>query len=203
MVFWLNAEERNKLRACATKLRLLAEEDPQVNLIAPRPPRWELENPDAVKQRKMYDPPDLSKVRFRTRTLIEGLIGLGTLKPGDVPELLVALRQHAVVPAFQERLLESLFMLKEDRVRDVTKLIAGKLPPSRKFFEADVQRQGPIPQDAGAPQVITSRHDSKRAGHADPNFDWSSSTGAFEFRDQAIRRQARWHCPSDIYRRGG
>lgn len=126
MVFYLNGTEVNKLRACANKLRLLAEEDPQINLIAHRTPRWELEIPDAASQRRMYDPPDLSGVRFRTRTLIEGLIGLGTLKPGDVPELLVALRQHAVAPAFQERLLESLFMLKEDRIRNVRKLVAGQ-----------------------------------------------------------------------------
>jgi hypothetical protein len=126
MVFYLNAHELSKLKRCATKLRSLAEEDLQVRLLAERVPRWELENPDSASQRRMYDPPDLSRVRFRIRTLIEGLIGLGTLKPGDVPELLVALRQHAMVPAFQERLLESLFMLKEDRIRNVRRLVAGQ-----------------------------------------------------------------------------
>jgi len=85
---------------------------------------------------RMYRLPDLSKIRFRTRTLIEGLIGLGTLKPGEVPELMRALQQHAIAPAFQERLLESLFMLKEDRIKDVNRVVAGQL----NFLESQVTK---------------------------------------------------------------
>jgi RNA-dependent RNA polymerase len=119
----MNDQELAKLRACAHKLRLLAEEDPQINLIARGPRQWKLIKLEPEQQGVMFNPPDLSKVRFRTRTLIEGLIGLGTLKPGDVPDLLKALQQHAVAPAFQEKLLESMFMLKEDRVRDVARMV--------------------------------------------------------------------------------
>jgi RNA-dependent RNA polymerase len=116
-----------KLRACAAKLRLLAQEDPQIDLIARVRPHWKKEDVTPAMLHQMYSLPDLSKIRFRTRTLIEGLIGLGTLKPGEVPELMRALQQHAIAPAFQERLLESLFMLKEDRIRDVNKVVAGQL----------------------------------------------------------------------------
>lgn len=114
-----------KLRACAKKLKLLAEEDPQVNLMAISRPRWETISPSAEMIRQMYTAPDLSKVRFGTRLLVEGLIGLGTLKPGDVVVLLVALRIHAMVPAMQERILESLFG--EERIRDVKRIVAGEL----------------------------------------------------------------------------
>jgi RNA-dependent RNA polymerase len=115
------------LRKCANKLRLLAVEDPQINLMARTAPRWELVKLTPDQQGQMFNPPDLSQVRFRTRCLVEGLIGLGILKPGDVPELLQALRRHAVAPAFQERLLEDLFKLKEDRIRNVARIVAGKL----------------------------------------------------------------------------
>lgn len=120
-------DELAKIRGCANKLRLLAEEDPQINLMARAPPRWEFVKLDGTQQAQMFNPPDLSNVRFRTRTLIEGLIALGILKPGDVPDLLKALRRHAVAPAFQERLLEDLFKLKEDRIRNVERMVAGQL----------------------------------------------------------------------------
>lgn len=114
-----------KLRACAQKLKLLAEEDPQINLMAISRPKWETVTPSASMIQQMYTAPNLSEIRFGTRVLIEGLIGLGTLKPGDVNELLTALRTHARVPAMQERILESLFG--EERIRNVKNIVAGKL----------------------------------------------------------------------------
>jgi len=126
-VFYLNHPQLVKLRACANRLRALAEEDPQINLMARTAPHWELVNLNPTQQGQMFNPPDLSGIRFRTRALIEGLIALGTLKPGDVPDLLKALQQHAIVPAFQERLLEDLLKLKEDRIRNVATIVAGQL----------------------------------------------------------------------------
>lgn len=92
-------------------------------------PRWELIRPPPELSRQLYSAPHerLSQVRFGTRVLIEGLIGLGTLKPGDVPELLLALERNARVPAFQERLLESLFG--EERIRNVKAIVEGQLLP--------------------------------------------------------------------------
>jgi RNA-dependent RNA polymerase len=108
-------------------LRLLAEEDPQIDIMARRPQKWEFVNLTPPEQAQMYGVPDLTNIRFRTRTLIEGLIGLGTIKPGDVPALLRAVQRQGMVPAFQERLLESMFMMKEDRIADIEKFAAGQL----------------------------------------------------------------------------
>jgi RNA-dependent RNA polymerase len=72
----------------------------------------------------MYGLPDLSAVRFSTRTLIEGLIAHGKLRPGDVNTLLHALRENAVVQAFQDRILESLYS--EERIRNVSAIVRGE-----------------------------------------------------------------------------
>lgn len=111
------------MKACANKLRLLAEEDGQIDILALQRPRWKEENLHQQDNKRLFVKPDLSKIRFGTRVLIEGLIGLGTLKPGEVPDLLRALQEHARVPAFQERLLESLFG--EERIRNVASIVAG------------------------------------------------------------------------------
>lgn len=177
-----------KLKACAHKLKLLAEEDPQINLMAISRPQWETVSPSGAMIHQMYTAPDLSSIRFGTRVLIEGLIGLGTLKPGDVNELLTALRTHARVPAMQERILESLFG--EERIRNVKNIVAGELQkPSRRLGhdEADGDRQGKIPETCPTSSIVPSSHDQECPHHPYPSVDWSTSAGTFELGDEAIR----------------
>lgn len=75
--------------------------------------------------------PDLSEHDFETRALIEGLIGNGILRPGDVVALMKALKMHAPAPMFRHRLLESLFT--EERIRDPARLIPCEWHPSRGY----------------------------------------------------------------------
>lgn len=90
--------------------------------------------------------------------MIEGLIGLGTLKPGDVTELLHALKTYAVAPAFQERLLESLFG--EERIRNVTAIVAGRSSMFVIRKHAEDFRESSIPTTCPAPSIGTPGHDS-------------------------------------------
>jgi len=84
--------------------------------------RLKVLNGDSYSQ--LYGVPDMRQIPFATRSLIEGLIAHGILQPGQVVEIWAALQLHATVPAFQHRLLESLYQ--EERVRNPTRLIAGQ-----------------------------------------------------------------------------
>ena len=112
------------LRKCAQKFRLLASYDPEMDLLSTRDPHWHIQKLDGESYEKLYGAPDLRDVRFSSRTLIEGLIAHGILKPGEVPALLQALRNHAVVSAFQDRVLESLY--NEERIRNIQSLVRGE-----------------------------------------------------------------------------
>ena len=79
---------------------------------------------DPTRFERSYRCPDMSSIRFSTRCLIEGLIAHGILRPGDVPILQSALNMHAVAPAFQDRLLESLYNF--ERIRNVGYIIQSK-----------------------------------------------------------------------------
>jgi len=81
---------------------------------------------DGESYNHLYGVPDMRQIPFATRSLIEGLIAHGILQPGQVVETWRALQHNATVPAFQHRLLESLYQ--EERVRTPTRLIAGELP---------------------------------------------------------------------------
>lgn len=100
-----------------------------MDLLVRGEPRWEIRKLDADNYAKLYGLPDLSAVRFSTRTLIEGLIAHGKLRPGDVTLLLHALRENAVVQAFQDRILESLYS--EERIRNVSAIVRGESSPGR------------------------------------------------------------------------
>ena len=114
-----------------------------MDLLATRNPKWDIQKLDKVSYEKLYGVPDLSKIRFPTRTLIEGLIAHGILKPGDVPGLLQALSLHAIVEAFQDRILESLY--NEERIRNVQAVVRGELGIG---CQADKQAKPPfsVPQ---------------------------------------------------------
>lgn len=126
-IFTLNEERFRTLKLCAAKLRALAEDDPMMTLLSSARPKWDVINLDGPKFAQMYgvSKDTFKDVRFQTRTLIEGLIAHGILKPGDIPALLTSLKRHAVVPAFQDRILESFF--KEERIKDVQRLVPGQL----------------------------------------------------------------------------
>lgn len=95
-----------------------------MTLLSTARPKWDVINLNGQGFAEMYGmPEEIKNVRFQTRTLIEGLVAHGILRPGDIPQLLISLRRHAVVPAFQDRILENLF--KEERIRDVQSLIPG------------------------------------------------------------------------------
>ena len=103
---------------------MLVTQDPEMDLLAQNRPLWDIQKLDAAGFQRHYGTPKLDDVRFSTRTLIEGLIAFGILRPGDVPTLLPALAEHAVAPAFQDRLLESLY--NEERIRNVRALISSE-----------------------------------------------------------------------------
>lgn len=104
---------------------MLADEDPQMNLVAQGNRRWAIEKLDMKAFTRLYRLPDLSGIPFAPRTLIEGLIAHGILRPGDTPALVEELRRHAVVVSFQCRILESLY--NEEKIRDIRKIIPGQL----------------------------------------------------------------------------
>ena len=90
-------------------------------LIAVSRPRRTIFKLNKESYLNMYGAPDLSEVRFSSQTLIQGLIAQGITRPGDVPELVKALKENAVVPAFQDRILEAPY--NEERVRHVATFV--------------------------------------------------------------------------------
>jgi RNA-dependent RNA polymerase len=62
-------------------------------------------------------------IPFATRSLIEGLIAHAILQPGQVVALWDALQTYAAVPAFKNRILESIYQ--EERIRDPHALVRG------------------------------------------------------------------------------
>ncbi|WWD19157.1 hypothetical protein CI109_103615 [Kwoniella shandongensis] len=124
----MSRDQYAKLLGCAASIRALAEKDPDMDLIdANSRLRWRTEFLDGEGIKSIYSPPDLSGVRFSSRTLIEGLIAHGILRPADTGALVGALQKVAIVSAFQDRILESLYS--EERIRDVNALI-----PERAAF---------------------------------------------------------------------
>ncbi|BEI83326.1 hypothetical protein CcaverHIS002_0311940 [Cutaneotrichosporon cavernicola] len=74
-----------------------------------------------------WNPPDLSDLDFEVRTLAEGLIGTGILRPQDWPDLLESL-DTATLPYSRDaklRVLESLFT--EERIYDIKTTLQKRL----------------------------------------------------------------------------
>ncbi|ORX38450.1 RNA dependent RNA polymerase-domain-containing protein [Kockovaella imperatae] len=117
-IFSLPPEQLAKLKGCTQKFERLAEIDPDMHLMSPQKRSHErTDRLDPTTFNQSYHCPDMSNIRFSTRCLIEGLIAHGILKPGDVPSLRAALKTHATVPAFQDRLLECLYNF--ERIKNV------------------------------------------------------------------------------------
>ena len=121
----LSPEKNGRLRLCASRFRTLGREDPHMDLLAEGARRWSVTKLDNNTYSRMCEPPRFENTRFSTRALVEGLIAHGILRPSEVPKLLQALAAVAVVPAFQDRILESLF--NEERIRNITNMIRGDM----------------------------------------------------------------------------
>ncbi|ORY35716.1 RNA dependent RNA polymerase-domain-containing protein [Naematelia encephala] len=125
--FDLTQVEFQRLMRCSAQFKDLANDDPEMDLLSHKKHRWSTRKLTSAEYLAMYGTPDLSKVLFSSRTLIEGLIGHGILKPGDVPQLLAVLPRST---EFADRILESLY--NEERVREVEKVIRAKARYLRK-----------------------------------------------------------------------
>ncbi|WWC93489.1 hypothetical protein V866_000324 [Kwoniella sp. B9012] len=122
--FKMDRNQYNTLIGCTQRIRALAESDPEMNLMSnfKTNTRWQVQKLDASAMQQLYGPPNLNAIRFSARTLIEGLIAHNILRPGDIRALLIALQQVAVVPVFQDKILESLYSYHE-RIRDVAEVV--------------------------------------------------------------------------------
>ncbi|KAL1413347.1 hypothetical protein Q8F55_001106 [Vanrija albida] len=130
--FNFNDNTLHRFRLCAQSLMALAEYNPDLVLLsANHRPRTH----DVVKTETEWFRPDLSRVDFTTRTLVEGLLGHGILLPSDTAALLGALRKATPAQPFWHRILESLFI--EERIRDPAAAVQGR---------ASILRRGPLPK---------------------------------------------------------
>lgn len=120
----LAGKDAAMLEGCGNKLRLIAAADPDLDLLAADRPRWNIRKLDVGQYGQLYGVPNLRDVPFATRTLMEGLIAHGIIKPGDIPSLRQALRRHAADDAGANRVLESFY--NEERIRDIARLVASR-----------------------------------------------------------------------------
>lgn len=120
------AAQTKRLRGCAQRFRLLAEEDPQLELLAKEGRQWRVKKLDKESYDRLYGAVDLSSIPFGTRTLLEGLIGHGILKPGDAGRLMNAIQGYSASPKYHEKMLESLYG--EERIRNIEAIVRSGLP---------------------------------------------------------------------------
>ena len=112
----LPPSRRALLGLCTHRFKALAEADPRMDLLSRQNPALNVWKLDSDGYRQAYGPPRMDHLRFSTRALVEGLIAQCIIRPDEVPVLIHTLQEEAVVPAMQNRILESIFM--EERVRD-------------------------------------------------------------------------------------
>ncbi|WVQ95053.1 hypothetical protein IAU59_002145 [Kwoniella sp. CBS 9459] len=122
-VFRMDNIQCGRLRACVDRIRALAENDPELDLMShiKQNAKWDVVKVDKENYQDLYGAPDLSRIRFSARTLIEGLIAHGIVRPGDTGALLAALQKNAVSPIFQDRILETLY--NQERIRNVAVVV--------------------------------------------------------------------------------
>lgn len=109
-----------KFLACTSKLRSVVQHIPEMQLLAEYRHQPYVEDDE---DETLWAVPDLSDMNFQRRTLVEGLLGNGIVRPSDLPALLEALKQDAPAEAFSLRVLESLFT--EDRIREPKAAVIG------------------------------------------------------------------------------
>lgn len=122
-MFELPQAQVYKLKQCTAKFTALARDEPEMDLLGANR-RLQVELLTTASYKKLYDVPDMSSIRFSARALIEGLIAHGILQPGQVLDLWDELKSVAIVPAFQDRILENMYT--EERIRDPRKVVRGE-----------------------------------------------------------------------------
>lgn len=118
--FELGNNEFRRFRQCADRLQLLAKDDPETDLVSLNKREW-------TRTRKLHSEwivPDLRRLDFDSRALVEGLIGHGIIRPVDVADLLKALDEFAKALPFRQRLLTNLFA--EERIRNVRAIVQSE-----------------------------------------------------------------------------
>ncbi|ODO01343.1 hypothetical protein I350_06162 [Cryptococcus amylolentus CBS 6273] len=122
-IFHMDRQQYAKITACVQKIRALALADPEMDLmsLSSENARWSVRILGDHEFQQLYTPPDLSRLPFSTRTLLEGLIGYGVLPPVDTPNMIETLRKASPATPFHNRILEALF--NQDRISDVKALI--------------------------------------------------------------------------------
>jgi RNA-dependent RNA polymerase len=121
-VFLFDRDEVEKLRACAAKLRLLAEDDQDLDIMSTSgQTRYFVEKLSSTRYDEQYGEPELKALQFAPRCLIEGLIAHGILRPGDVHTLILTLNAETKNIGAKCRVLESLY--NEERIRDVQRCV--------------------------------------------------------------------------------
>lgn len=148
-MFRLSTAELEQMKQCANKLRLLAETDEDLNILSTSKKRkYFVEKLTPESYDKQYGEPEMSRIAFAPRCLIEGLMAHGILRPGDVPALVETLNQQASHIGTKCRILESLY--NEERIRDVRKCVGGKLAVDR----VDASNRADIAKLAGKARFL-------------------------------------------------
>ncbi|BEJ14161.1 hypothetical protein CspHIS471_0313350 [Cutaneotrichosporon sp. HIS471] len=118
-VFEMDESEFNRTKAAQLMIRRI----PDLHIVSKAPYPTTVE-PNSFDE---WNSPDLSDLDFEVRTLAEGLIGTGILRPQDWPNLLKAL-DTATLPYSRDvklRVLESLFT--EERIYDIKTTLRRRL----------------------------------------------------------------------------
>jgi RNA-dependent RNA polymerase len=191
-VFHLTTADIGRLKSCQHKLRMIAEEDPQVKLLAKGAPRWDIRKLDAEAYHHMYGMPDLTGVPFAIRTLIEGLVAHGILRPGDTAVLWEELKRNAVADTFKCRILESLY--NEERIRDVKKIVPGEFGAK----QADIS-QSALPPSNSSRRSGSPRLHSYRSHHPHPSGHGSAPARTLQQCHSTLPGQARRYPPRTVY----
>lgn len=154
-----------KFLACTSKLRTLAKDVPDMQLLKRNIPVVAHSAPPEEDSTA----PDLTNLDFHKRALIEGLLGNGILRRTDVPGLLTSLKQHAPAELLSRRVLESLFT--EERIRHAHSVVACE----SDCGGADNRSSFGTPPNRATQAHSAPGHDPHGASHADTSARWSSS----------------------------
>ncbi|WVN86300.1 uncharacterized protein L203_101463 [Cryptococcus depauperatus CBS 7841] len=122
-VFRMHKKQYDRLLTSAHKIRALAQADPEMSLMSSTSERtrWTVRALTGEEFKRIYTPPELSKLPFSTHTLIEGLIGHGIVRPEDIVDLITVLEKVSSSTTFHDRILETLFS--HERIRDVRVIV--------------------------------------------------------------------------------
>jgi hypothetical protein len=179
-----------QLKNCASQFRLLADREPEMNLMSNSGKQWRIQKLSSGEFYKQYGSVALDSIDFSARTLIEGLIAHGIVKPGDLNLLTKSLAKHAVAPIFRDRLLENLY--NEERIQNIELCIASKLARLGYVNSSDVfHRESKLAPSTG------------RTGTSPPGFDSYGDGHSYASANQCTATRAVQQCHSSLCRQVG